>query len=116
MDAYIGANISASYTASSGVRITRRFEISKDGVGDITTATTKFGRGAQGGQSTFGFSGNPFGFMQLNSGQTTGVEVKDIGATVNVSTRAGWVGFWGINLDTMNNTLPVLTRRFFSIT
>ena len=117
MDAYIGANISASYTASSGVRITRRFEISKDGVGDITTATSKFGRGTQGGQSTYGFSGNPFGFMQLNSGQTTGVEVKDIGATVNVSTRAGWVGFWGVNLDTMNNSGPEpITRRFFSIT
>ena len=117
MDAYIGANISASYTASSGVRITRRFEISKDGVGDITTATSKFGRGTQGGQSTYGFSGNPFGFMQLNSGQTTGVEVKDIGSTINVSTRAGWVGFWGVNLDTMNNssTEPI-TRRFFSIT
>ena len=117
MDAYIGANISASYTASSGLRITRRFEISKDGVGDVTTSTTKFGRGNQGGQSTYGFSGNPFGFMQLNSGQTTGVEVKDIGATINVSTRAGWVGFWGVNLDTMNNGgTPPRPRRFFSIT
>ena len=116
MDAFIGSNVSASYNTSSGTRITRRFALSQNGTADITASTTKFGRGNQGSIDTYGFSGNPFGFFDLAQNDTVGTIVEDIGATVGVSTRAGWVGFWGINIDTMNNTIITPTRRFFSIT
>ena len=116
MDAFIGSNVSASYNSDSGTRITRRFSLSKNGVADPTVSSTKFGRGNQGSQDTYGFSGNPFGFFSLAQNDTVGTIAQDIGATIAVSTRAGWVGFWGINIDTMNNSIITPTRRFFSIT
>ncbi len=116
MDGFFGANISASYQTASGTRLTRRLSISVNGVEDRTVSSTKFGRGSQGGQVTYGFSGNPFGFVNLKANDNIGVICKDVGNNVNVSTRAGWAGMWGINLDTMNNGVdPRPDRRFFSI-
>ena len=117
MDAFYGANISASYQTASGTRITRRVLASVNGLADVNVNAVKFGRGSQGTQSTFGFSGNPFGLVSLNENDLISTSVQDIGNTVDVRTRAGWAGMWGINLDTMNNEPPpIVTRRFFSIT
>ena len=117
MDAYYGANIGASYQVASGTRITRRVLANVNGVGDVNVNAVKYGRGSQGSISTFGFSGNPFGLVSLSENDLISTGVQDIGGTVDVRTRAGWAGMWGINLDTMNNEPPpIVTRRFFSIT
>ena len=116
MDAFIGSNVSGSYNTASGTRLTRRFSLTKNGTADETASVAKFGRGAQGSQNCYGMSGNPFGTFALALNDTVGTLVQDIGADPAVTTRAGWVGFWGINLDTMDidGGGPV-TRRFFSI-
>lgn len=117
MDGFFGANVSASYQTANGTRITRRFLMNVNGVGDINVNSVKFGRGSQGGQSTYGFSGNPFGLVSLTQNDLISVGVQDVGNTVDVRTRAGWSGFWGINLDTMSGVIPPTnTRKFFSIT
>lgn len=111
MDALIGANISgASRTVTSGTRYTGRAHITVNGAEDNDIYHGNYYRGNQGSTDTFGHSANPVGFVALAQNDDVGVSHQEDGDGGDVTTQAGWVGFWGINLDTLpppSNALPV---------
>ncbi len=105
-DCLFGANISAaSGTVSSGSRWTAYAEITVNGTEDADSFSGDYLRGNQSSQDTFGWSANLLGFQALSAGDDVGVSVTELsgseGGGGNVYSPAGWSGFWGINLDTL---------------
>ncbi len=105
-DVLFGANISAaSGIVSSGSRWTAYAEITVNGTEDSDSFGGDYLRGNQSSIDTFGWSANLLGFQALSAGDDVGVSVTELSGTEggggNVYSPAGWSGFWGINLDTM---------------
>jgi len=104
MDALTGANVSAaSSDVTSGERGSWEANITLDGTEDANVFHGNYCRGNQGTEDTFGVAFNPVGFMALALDEDLGVSVTQTGGDAEhpSDTQAGWVGFWGINLDTM---------------
>jgi len=106
MDALIGANVSAaSENVSSGSRWTGYAEIHVNGTEDGKSFAGDYLRGNQATQDTFGWSANTLHFEALSSGDDVGISVTELlgseGGGGAVHTQVGWVGWWGINLDTL---------------
>jgi hypothetical protein len=113
MDAFVGANISAAYPASSGTRNTGQAFLEIDDATDVKLFHGNFARGAQGNQNCFGYSANPFGFAALQENQTMGFVSNGVGSSGVIQTNPGWAGMYGFNLDTMQETIS--TMKFYII-
>ncbi len=106
MDALLGFNISsASQNVGTGQRWTGFAELTVGGVEDTDFFAGDYLRNNQGTQDTFGWSANAVGFQALSATNDVGVSVTELpgsegGGGAN-HIQAGWAGFWGINLDTM---------------
>lgn len=106
MDALLGANVwAAQETMSTTARWTARSHITVNGAEDNDTRHGNYQRNNQGGQDTFGWAANPVGFIALSIGDDVGVSVQEHAGTEggggDVETQPGTVGFWGLNLDTL---------------
>lgn len=106
MDALVSANVwAAQGTVGSGSRWTARTHITVNGTEDVTTRNGNYQRNNQGTSDTFGWAASPMGFVALSVNDDVGVSVQEHAGTEggagNVETQAGTVGFWGINLDTL---------------
>ena len=108
MDAFVGANISAAYPASSTVRNTGQAFLEVDDDPDVKLFHGNFARGAQGNQDCFGFSINPFGFASLQEDQTIGFSANGVGSSGVIQTNPGWAGMYGLNLDSMQPTTNIM--------
>lgn len=101
-DALMGANIwAASTDVASTVRGVYQGNITVDGVEDADIFESNYVRGDQAGEDTFGIAANPAGFVALADNADLGVSTTAIGEAHPIDTNAGTVGFWGVNLDTM---------------
>ena len=102
-DMLLGSNVGGGYASSSTARYTGYAEFTINGTGENLSFAGDYGRGSQGGQDCWGWSANLMSVVSpainddlgVNAGKITGGE----GGTVN--TIADWVGFWGVNLDTL---------------
>lgn len=105
MDALLGANISAaSNNVSTGSRWTAFAEFTLNGTEDTDSFAGDYLRNNQGSQDTFGWSANLLGFQAPGAEDNLGVSVTELTGTENggnAVSPAGWSGFWGINLDTL---------------
>ena len=104
-DYLFGANISAASNAvADATRWTAYAEFTINGTENADSVAGDYMRNNQSSQDTFGWSANLLGFEALTAGDDVGVSVTELvgseGGGAGVS-PAGWSGFWGINLDTM---------------
>lgn len=106
MDVLLGANVSGGYATTSTARYTGYAEFTKSGTGETYSFAGDYGRGNQGTQDTWGWSANLLGFVDAALNDVLGVDAGKItgGEGGTVDTFAGEVGFWGINLDTLEAT------------
>ncbi len=108
MDALFGGNISvASYIVGTGSRWTAYAEFTVNGTEQTDTFHGNYSRNNQGSQDTFGFSANPLSFLALTNGDDVGVSVTELTGTEGGGgaqrSPANWTGFWGLNLDTLED-------------
>ncbi len=117
MDTLIMINASgASTNISSGLRGEVRMNVTLDGVEDTDLFDGNYIRGNQGGQDTFGWSGNLIGYVESNANQDLGLLATRTGNGHLFSLNSGWTSFNAINLDTMVPvTPPVTEKRYFII-
>lgn len=105
-DVLLGANVSAaSYAVGSGSRWTAFAEFTINGAEETDSFAGNYLRGNQSTIDTFGWSANLLGFQGATAGDDFGVSVTELpgseGGGGNVQSPANWVGFWGLNLDTL---------------
>lgn len=104
-DFLLGANVScASGNVSNTGRWTGFAEFTVNGVEDPYSFAGDYLRNQQGGQNTFGWSANLLGFQSLEVGDSVGVSVTELPGSEGqgaMRSPAGWTGFWGINLDSL---------------
>ena len=106
MDALIGANV---WAPQGNVAITNRWtansRVTVNGTEQDTTYHGNYMRSNQSSIDTFGWAANPCGFLALSINDDVGVSVQEHTGTEggggDIETQAGTVGFWGINLDTL---------------
>jgi hypothetical protein len=106
MDVLLGANLSAaSGNVGSGSRWTAFAEFTKGGAEVTDSFSGDYLRGNQGSIDTFGWSANLLGFIDVLDAGTFGVSITELPGTEggggNVYSPAGWLGMWGVNLDTL---------------
>ena len=106
MDALVGANVSAaSNVVSTGQRWTGFSEFTLNGTEQSDSFAGDYLRNNQGSQDTFGWSANLLGFLDVSLNFDIGVSVTELpgseGGGGGVISPAGWVGVWGLNLDTL---------------
>ena len=104
-DYLFGGNVSA---ASNNVANTQRWtaysELHVNGTEDATIFGGDYLRNDQSTTSTFGWSANLMGFTALTAGDDVGLSVTQLTGSEaggDAITPAGWTGFWGLNLDTL---------------
>ena len=104
-DYLFGANISgASVTVSTGARYTGYGEFSVNGTADSDTVSGDYTRNNQSTTDTFGWSANLLSSLALTATDDVGVIVTELAGSEgggNLVSPAGWTGFWGVNLDTL---------------
>jgi len=107
MDALFGANISAAQeVVGTTSRWTAEAELTVNGVEDTDIFGGDYCRNNQGSTDTFGWSANILGFRALLSGDDVGVSVQELAGGEDggrLEVQPGWSGFWGINLDTLQD-------------
>ena len=105
MDVLLGANISAaSNNVASATRWTAAGFLTKNGTEDLETEAGDYMRNNQGSEDTFGWSANLLSFMSVALNDKLGVSVQELAGTEMTGSAispAGWVGFWGLNLDSL---------------
>lgn len=105
-DYLFGANIAcASNLVSTGTRWTAYSEITVNGTEDSDSVAGDYMRNNQSSADTFGWSANLLGFQGLTAGDDVGISVTELSGSEGgggaVVSPAGWSGFWGLNLDTL---------------
>lgn len=108
MDALLGFNVSAASGAvSSGSRWTAYAEMTVNGTEDSDSFAGDYLRNNQGNIDTFGWSANLLGFQALSQNDDIGVSVTELsgseGGGGDVASPSGWIGAWGVNLDTLED-------------
>lgn len=105
-DVLLGANVSGGYASSTTARYTGYSELTINGTGQSDTFAGDYGRGDQGTQDCWGWSANLMSFVSPSASDELGVNAGKIsgGEGGTVDTFSGWVGFWGVNLDTLEAT------------
>lgn len=115
MDVLLGGNASAASTALSNSRYTAHGEFTINGAENTYTFSGDYLRGAQSGKDTYGWGVNLLSALAVTSGDDVGLSVQELTGTEGggggIVTNADWVGFWGINLDTLEPS--EVTRRVF---
>ena len=107
MDVLGGANVSAaSQDIATGQRWTGFAEFIVDGVEETSTFHGNYLRNNQGTIDTFGWSANLLSAVSLTADEDFGVSAGDLtgteGTAANIChVQVGWLGMWGINLDTL---------------
>lgn len=108
MDVLLGADISAaSNNVGTGARWTGYAELTINGVTEPDTFAGDYLRNNQGSQDTFGWSANILSSISVSTNEDLGVDVTALTGTEgggDAISPAGWTGFWGINLDTLEDT------------
>ncbi len=108
MDGLFGANISAAQeVVSTTSRWTAYCRFTVYGVEDNNTRAGDYCRNNQGTQDTFGWSANLLSYVALAQDEDIGVSLQELaggedGGELHV--QVGWGGFWGINLDTLEDS------------
>ena len=115
MDALLGANISAAQnTVSDGSRWTAFSEFTVNGTEQTDSFGGDYMRSNQTSQDTFGWSANLLGFLGLSLGDDVGISVTELvgseGGGGSIDSPDGWEGFWGINLDTLEDVGAPISR------
>ena len=105
-DVLSGFNIScASFNVGSGQRYTGFGEYTINGTEDTTLFSGEYLRNNQGTQDTFGWSTNAIAALPMLENDLLGASITELpgseGGGGNVAAPSGWVGFWGVNLDSM---------------
>lgn len=104
MDGLFGANISAASESAGSVRYTGYAEFTIDGVEDTDSVGGDYLRGNS-APATFGWSASLLGFQSLSQDEDIGISATELttsdGGDGAVHIQVGWVGFWGLNLDTL---------------
>ena len=104
-DYLFGANVAcASNDVTNTTRWTAYSEFTVNGTEDSDSFAGDYMRNNQGTIDTFGWSANLLGFQAITAGDDVGVSVTELAGSEGggaVVSPAGWTGFWGINLDTM---------------
>lgn len=102
-DVLLGANVFAAYTSGSGARCTAYSEFTINGTGQASTISGDYGRGNQGTQDTYAWSANLLSFLAVAANDDVGVSAGKIsgGEAGPMTVLGDYVGFWGINLDTL---------------
>jgi hypothetical protein len=105
-DVLLGANVSGGYNSTTGTRYTGYSEFTVGGTGQIYSASGDYSRGDQGSQDVWGWSSNNLSFHSVTSGQDIGIHAGKIagGEGGTVHALSGWVGFWGLDLSTLQET------------
>lgn len=107
-DYLFGANVSVvSNDVSTGSRFTGYAEFTLDGANDNDTRSGDYMRNNQSTTDTFGHSANLMSYIAATAGQDVGIEFTElIGSEGGGSPiiPSGWTGFWGINLDTLEDS------------
>ena len=108
MDVLCGANVTGGYASTSTARYTGYAEFSKNNVGITESRSGDYGRGDQGTNDTWGWSANLLSFHDFLTDEDLGLQAGKIagGESGTVDVLSGFVGFWGINLQ---STLPATT-------
>ena len=105
MDALLGADISAAQeVVSTTSRWTASARFTVNGTEDVDTEAGDYARNNQGSTDTFGWSANLMSFVALSLGDDVGASVQELAGGEDggrYEVQAGWSGFWGINLDTL---------------
>jgi hypothetical protein len=116
-DILLGANITGGYESSSGARFTGYTTFTVDGVDQDYTKSGDYSRGNQGSNSVWGWSSNMLSFLEVAAGEDVGVSAGKIagGEGGSVAVLSQFAGFWGVNLDTLDDVAPPTTRRIFII-
>lgn len=114
-DYLFGANISmaANNVANTG-RHTMYSEFTVNGTPNVDSFAGDYLRNNQGSQDTFGISCNLLGFEAMSAGDDIGVETFTLSGSESQGdpiAPAGWVGFWGLNLDTLEESSTMLGGR-----
>lgn len=107
-DVLLGANISAASQAiSSGNRFSGFAEFTKNGTEQTDSFAGDYLRGNQGSQDTFGWSANLLGFVDVAADDDVGISATELSGSEGgggaVHIQSGWAGFWGIDLDTLDD-------------
>jgi hypothetical protein len=102
-DMLLGANIGGAYASNSGSRYQADVHVRVDGADIFDDGN--YGRGDQGTQDTFGYSANPIGFAAATSGDTIDLRKQTTGDSAPMATNDGWVGIWGIDLDSLQSAV-----------
>ena len=114
-DYLFGANISAAQeVVSTTSRWTSQAEFTVNGVEDTDTFGGDYGRNNQGTIDTFGWSANLMSYVALTSGDDVGVSTTELAGGEDggqFEVQPNWSGFWGINLDTLENVAPPPSTR-----
>lgn len=102
-DVLLGANVSGGYASSSTARYTGYSELTINGTGQGDTFAGDYGRGNQSTQDCWGWSANLMSFVATSASDELGVNAGKItgGEGGTVDTFSGWVGFWGLNIQTL---------------
>jgi len=105
MDALIGFNISAAQElVATTSRWTCEANLTVNGTEDDDIFHGNYGRNSQGAQGCYGWSANTTGFVALSQNDQIGASTTELplgedGGRFEV--QPDWSGFWGINLDTL---------------
>ncbi|MEL6101313.1 MAG: hypothetical protein AAFR68_08335 [Pseudomonadota bacterium] len=102
-DVLVGANIAGGYGATSTARYTGRSHITLNGSEQQHTRSGNYGRGNQGSQDCWGWSSNNLSFLAVAANDNIGASAGKIagGESGTVDSLPGLVGFWALNLDTL---------------
>lgn len=106
-DYLFGADISmASNNVANTGRHTIMSEFTKNGTPNTDSVSGDYLRNNQGTIDTFGISTNQLGFETLVVNDDVGVQTKTLTGSESSGdpiANSGWVGFWGLNLDTLED-------------
>jgi len=117
----LGANIGgASRDVTSGVRYTgfTEFLVNVGLTNTPTTAQGNYLRGNQGSTDTFGWSSNMlsyynYGFDDVS--HTIRIGTTALGSAGPADVISGWLGAWGLDLETMDEDNPPFPRRLLIV-
>lgn len=101
MDALVAANVAGAYGSDSSTRAEGAATLTVNGTEIPELNHGAYARGNQGSTDTWGVAYNPIGARGLAANDDIGFSVQRTGDGGPIQTNPDWVGFWGINLDTL---------------
>tara|TARA_B100000497_G_C7686497_1_gene416205 strand:- start:440 stop:1903 length:1464 start_codon:yes stop_codon:yes gene_type:complete len=118
----LGANIGgASRNVSSGTRYTgfTEFLVQSGTTNTPTTAQGNYLRGQQGSTDTFGWSSNMLSYYNYGWNDIPSFVIRigttALGSAGPVDVIGGWLGAWGLDLETMDEDNPPFPRRLLIV-